>query len=164
MLTAQKKADFLNRFKDATIPVDIRLDTQYPTACHVFLDQKPEVVTNKVVWSGAVEYASGTPRMADSPDVVFIWAAVSFIQCTDTGDVQVGQVLFPGSWTIRIYGKWLVLWHKGTNVIKTAHERYGLAAHRLVNRERGLLLARHENLDETIGTLIHAQRTLERYA
>jgi len=157
MLTAKTKLEFLQRFKDACIPEDVFQDKQYPTAYHVILPWKPEIQTDKIVWSGSCQWIHGDPKVANSPDATWVWAAVSFIQRTDTGEKQVGQILFPGSWALQVYNKWLILWYKGTNFIRTAHERYGLAPHRLVNRERGLLLARHENLDETIGTLIQIE-------
>jgi len=161
MLKTKTKLELLERFKDACIPVELRQDKAYPGAVHVILDQKPEIQTDKILWSASVEYVSGQPRIAKTPDVAFVWAAVSFVQCTETGEKQVGQVFFPGSWGISVYNKWLILWYRGTNVIQSAHERYGLAQHRLVNRERGLLLTEHTNLDE-IGILLNATRILER--
>jgi hypothetical protein len=158
MFTAKQKQDFLARFRDAVIPDAVLQDQHYAQAVHVRLAHKPEIMTDRVLWSAACEYASGLPKIAKSPDVGFVWAAVSFVQRTPTGEKQVGQVLFPGSWALHIYGKWLVLWHHECNLIQAAHERYNLTAHHLVNRGRGLLLARHENLDETLGVLLSAQR------
>lgn len=153
MITAKDKLAFLERFKDAVIPEDVLPDHLYIEAMHVMLPYRPEIMTDKVIWSGSCQWLSGVPRQANTPDAAFVWAAVSFIQKTEHGDIQVGQILFPGVWAVQIYQKWLVLWNKDINIIKAAHERYGLTFHRLVNRQQGLLLASHANLDETIGFL-----------
>ena len=124
-LTAQGKQ---YQIFHAALPVDVDL-----SACHKFL------------WSA--RHGDITLRV-DQPDTLEVFIVLTCVQRTKEQvkqgnlfcEEKVCDILFPGSWALSVWRKYLCLWYKNIPIL----QRNPLLP-------KGLLFADHRNLTEVLG-------------
>jgi hypothetical protein len=132
------------RFSGAIVPRDCyqqSLRTQGKTLniFHASLDVEPNISQcHKFLWSARHGSARALPT---HPDSLEVFAVLTFIgKETETAEIKVCDILFPGVWALQMWKKYLCLWYHQKPILKN-NPKF----------PEGLLYADHIHLQSVLG-------------